>query len=409
MSAQAQQQGRARGMVLRGFLAQNVAVGSTFGAFGVSVIPLQAQFGASRGMVSLAVSLAVLTMGLAAPLTAMLIGRTGLRTTMTAGVLLSLLGSVGLAFAPGMSAVLLLYAVPIGLGLAFSGPFPSSVLASNWYPRNPGLALGLTNMPLLVALLPMAGLHIIEAYGLDMLYLALAGLNLLLLPFVLTIRDRPGTPSAPDGGGPQAGGQGAPMIGVAALLRNPRFQAMCIGAGLLNAAGIIGISHMVAFGMERGIAATDAAVLLSVMGGAAVVGSLLAGYLCGRIGPAPTLALIAAVLCAGWLAMATVVQFLPMLLAALLLGIVGAGVFPSVNMLSGRLFGQESLPRVIGLFSLMTLPLTFGLPPLAGVARDQAGSYAPMVAALIGGAAAVALLFLFMARSGRQAAAAPQG
>jgi len=44
------QDGRARMMVFRAFLAQNVAVGCAFGGFGVSVLPLQQLYGAQGNL-----------------------------------------------------------------------------------------------------------------------------------------------------------------------------------------------------------------------------------------------------------------------------------------------------------------------------------------------------------------------
>lgn len=383
-------------MVFRAFLAQNVAVGCAFGGFGVSVLPLQEKFGASRGGATLALALCVLMMGLSAPLIGVLIGRIGLRWTMTIGTVLSATGYVLLAVAPGMTAVLLLYALPIGIGLAMFGSFPASVLASNWFPNNPGPALGVANMPLFVALLPMVGMALIRDHGLVALYLTLAGLHLLVLPFILGVSDGPADRQHPRIDGHDHGAHD--MLPAAMILRRPAFWAMSIGAGYLNAVGIAGISHLVAFVAERGVAASQSALLLSIMGGASVMGSLLVGLLCGRLGAARTLALIAAALCLSWLLLQSTMQFGPMAAATLLAGAGGAGVFPAVNMLTGRLFGQKSLPRVIGLFSLFTLPLTFCLPPLAGVLRDAVGGYGPVVAIIVGGTATVALIFLMMAR-----------
>ena len=258
--------GTRRMMVFRAFMAQNVAIGCAFGGFGVSVIPLQEHYGASRGTATLALALCVMVQGLVGPLIGSLIGRIGLRWTMTIGALISGAGYALLAVAPSMPVVLLLYALPIGVGLAMFGSFPASVLASNWFPRNPGTALGIANTPLLVAILPMAGLVLIRDYGLASFSLALAALLL-------------------------------------------------IGAG-------------------------------------------------------------------------------------------AAGVYPAINMLSGRLFGIGSLPRVIGLSGMVTLPLTFCLPPLAGVLRDAADGYAPVIAVIVASATAAAIIFMVLARlSARQAPA----
>lgn len=387
--------GKARLMVFRAFLAQNVGVGCAFGGFGVSVLPLQEQFGASRGAATLALALAVLMMGLVSPLIGTLIGRIGLRWTMIIGASLSATGYALLAVAPSMTAVLLLYALPIGIGLAMFGPFPASVLASNWFPKNPGPALGIANMPLFVALLPIVGVTMIRDQGLGAFYFTLAALHLLLVPFMLGIADGPADRHHP---ADSHGHVAHDMMPTRVLLRRPAFWIMCLGAGYLNAVGITGVSHLAAFATEKGVAPGEAALLLSIIGGAAVVGSLLVGLLCGRLGAARTLALLAVTLCASWFVLRSSSQFAPMAAASLLVGAASAGVFPAVNMLSGRLFGQDTLPRAIGLFGLFTLPLTFCLPPLAGVLHDAAGGYDVVVAIIIGGSAAVAILFLMMGR-----------
>lgn len=396
--------GKRRLMVMRAFLAQNVAIGCAFGGFGVSVLPLQEKFGASRGTTALAISLCVLVLGLVGPLVATLIGRIGLRWTMVIGTLLSGAGYALLAVAPNMTVVLVAYALPIGIGLAMFGPFPASVLASNWFPHNPGLALGVANMPLLVAAMPMAGLAAITAYGLSGFYLALAVLHILLVPFLLGVTDGPaGRPAVAGAHGPSGDAGAKAMVSTATLLRRPAFWAMCVGGGFLNATGITGVSHLVAFAAERGVATEQAAGLLSIVGGAAVIGSLFVGFLCGKLGSARTLALLATALGGAWLVMLGTTTFAVLAVAALFMGAAGAGVFPAINMLSGRLFGIASLPRVVGLFGLVTLPLTFCIPPLAGVVRDILNGYDPVVGFLIAGCAAVAVLFVTMGRGAAHA------
>jgi MFS family permease len=391
-------------MVARAFLAQNVAVGCAFGGFGVSVLPLQQLYGASTGTTTLSLALCVLVLGLVSPLIGALIGRIGLRWTMTIGTVISGAGYALLAIAPSMPVVLLLYALPIGVGLAMFGPFPASVLASNWYRRNPGTALGIANTPLFVALLPMVGLIVIRDHGLAAFYLTLAALHVALLPVMLGVSDAPAEAGQQSAHGHGHGG-GA-MMSARALLRRPAFWVISLGAGYLSAVGITAVSHLVAFVAERGVAASEAAGLLSIMGGAAVIGSLVIGFLCGRLGAPFSLGLIAAGLALSWMALLSTTSFPLMALASLMLGAGGAGVFPAVNMLSARLFGQDSLPRVIGLFGVVTLPLTFFLPPLAGVLRDIIGGYGPVAMILICGCVIIALLFFGMARIGRRVQAA---
>ncbi|MCK0530854.1 MFS transporter [Sphingobium agri] len=388
--------GRAWMMVFRAFLAQNVAVGSAFGGFGVSVLSLQELHGASRGETALALSLSVLGMGLVSPFVAALIARLGLRWTMTIGALISGCGYGLLAIAPNMQVVLLLYAVPIGAGLSMFGPFPASVLASNWFRHNPGLALGIANMPLFVALMPMAGLIIIRDQGLPAFYLTLAALHLALLPLMIGVSDAATHGVEHTEGSPRS--DSGVMRSIRSVLSSPSFWVMSLFAGYLNAVGITGVSHLAAFAAERGVGAEEAAGLLSILGGAAIIGSIAVGILSNRLGAPATLALIGAGMAISWFVLLSTLSFPIMALAALTLGAGGAGIFPAVSMLSGRLFGQQSLPRIIGLYSPVTLPLTFFLPPLAGVLRDEMRSYTPVAVIIIGGCAIVTMVFLAMAR-----------
>lgn len=385
-------------MVGRAFLAQNVAIGCAFGGFGVSVLPLQRIYGASSATAALALSMCVLVLGLVSPLIGSVIGRFGLRWTMIAGTLISGIGYALLAVAPNMLVVLLLYALPLGIGLAMFGPFPSSVLASNWYPHNPGPALGIANTPLFAAMLPMIGLVVIRDHGLSSFYLMLAGLHVVLIPFLLSVSDAPADATHPPA---DAHGHVAhSMVSASSLLRNPMFWTMSIGAGFLNSIGITGVSHLVAIVAEQGVVSSEAAGLLSIMGGSAVVGSLVIGVLCGKLGAPRTLALLASALAISWLVLMGTTSFIPMALCALVIGASSAGVFPAVNMLSVGLFGSEALPRAIGLFGLVTLPLTFGIPPLVGLMRDGVGRYGPVIWLLVIGCALVAILFVTTTKAG---------
>ena len=392
-------------MAVRGFLCQNVSVGCAFGGFGVAVGEIKAQYAVSMGLASMGLALAVLTMGLVSPLVARMIGHFGLRRTMLTGLTLSGLGYVALAFAPNIYVVLAAFGLLIGIGIAMFGPFPASVLASNWFQPNAGGALGFVNMPVMVALVPLLGVALIKTQGLPTFFLALAGIHVLLVPVVLGVIDAP--PGTAAGGDAQGHGANS-ATSARAILTRPVFWAVVVGAGCLSAAGIVGISHIVAFATERGLPDADAALLLSIMGGASIIGSLLAGIIANRIGSANTLALIGALIAGGW-AVLYATSFYPLLLmATLVLGACGAGVFPAVNMLGAQIFGVSALARVIGLFTLCTLPMNFLLPPAAGVLRDHSVNYNPVIVAIIAMAAAIMALFLVTARAVASRRTAPE-
>ncbi len=54
-------------MVALGFLAQNLAIGLTFGSFGVLIKPVATDLGASRAAASLGIAIILLLMGFAGP------------------------------------------------------------------------------------------------------------------------------------------------------------------------------------------------------------------------------------------------------------------------------------------------------------------------------------------------------
>lgn len=393
---------RGPAMILRGFLCQNLAVGLAFGSFGVALLPLQERFGIGRGMASLGIALAVMTMGLAAPLLATVIARIGMRATMMGGIVLSACGYVMLALAPNVGVVLLAYAGPIGLGLVGFGPLPSTVLAGNWYRANPGPAIGLVNMPLMMVLVPLASVPLIRELGLTGLYLAFAGLHVLLLPLAWGVVASPdgaaagATPLA--GHGVAAGAAHPGTIPASAILGSPVFWCAAVGSGVLHAVGIIASAQLVALGLERGLGAEQAASLISVMGVASIVGAFGAGLLCARIGGGKALVLIALGTGAGWLMLWGAHSLVLMAAVTLLIGAGGSAVFPAMGVLASEKFGPDAVSRVLGLFGLATLPFNFGLPPLAGVLHDSAGSYDPVLATIVLACAVVALLYLMISR-----------
>ncbi len=139
-------------MVVLAFMAQNFAIGLSLGAFGVSVLAIESTFHTKRTLASLGGSLVVLSLGVLAPVVAVLLERYTIRRTMLAGVVLGSIGYVALAVAPNIWLFLAAFALLVGPRACMAGNLPGSVLLNNWFAEDKGRAIGLMMMPLFIML-----------------------------------------------------------------------------------------------------------------------------------------------------------------------------------------------------------------------------------------------------------------
>jgi len=379
-------------MLVRGFFAQNIAIGCSFGGFAVSVLAIEARYHSSRAMAEMLLALTLLSMSLLAPLAGGMIVRIGIRMTMTIGVVLSAAGYLALAFAPTIAIVLAASALLIGPGAALFGALPASVLVSGWYPQAQGRALGIANVPLFIALIPLLGLFVIERFGVGSFFLCLAGLHILLLPLMLGVKEAPVLAEETIEAAALSGHHPLRLI-----LSIGMFWLIALGDGVLNATNITSTSHIIPMAMEGGVSPTAAALLLSIAGGATIFGSILSGFLCDRLGAAQTLALSGFGSAISWAILAATGWFPALVISMTLSGICGAAVFPPTSVLVTRIFGAPALPRVLGLLSVFTLPLTFVMSPAVGRVHDIVGSYSMVVIAMMIICALIAVEFLWVA------------
>ena len=390
------------------FLAQNFAIGLSIGSFGVSVLAIQSEFNTSRTLASLGGSLEILMMGALGPLVAILMERFTIRGTMLAGVVLGSIGYVALWAAPNIWVFLAAYALLVGPGVVMAGNLPGSTLVTNWFPVDTGRAIGLMMMPLFIMLVPLASTPVIEALGLRNLYLVLAAVNLLMFPLLLLVKDRPpaaelaslepeGTPLAP---APDPG----VVLPIKQILMRVDFWILVAGLGVLNGSGMVKISHLVALVAEQGRSINEATLLLTVSGGAGVVGSLVFGWLADRIGGPLALMINGLIQAATW-----TIFFLhpgmPLLFVdATLMGICGAGVFSAYLVTLVGLFGRASLARALGLAGIFAMAATFAAPPVAGLLYDVSGNYGTMLTTISTACFVAALCMGALAFRGRGAA-----
>ena len=147
--------------------------------------------------------------------------------------------------------------------------------------------------------------------------------------------------------------------------------------------------HLAVHGMDLGMTAGRAALLLSVLGGASIVGRLVMGGGADRFGGKNAYILSFVLLLASLVGLVATSAHLPLFLIVALYGVTHGGFFTLVSPVVAEYFGMQAHGSIFGTILFCgTLGGSIG-PILAGRVFDLTGSYRPSfiglgVLALIG-------------------------
>jgi MFS family permease len=358
--------------------------------FGILLKPLAAEFSWSREAVSAAFGIAAIMVAVCSPFLGSLFDRFGPRR-----VILPCLAIFGVAFA---SLSLLtphlwhLYAVFVVLGIVGNGTaqMAYSRAVSSWFDQRRGVALAvmLCGGAVGAMVLPPVAQTLIRAFGWRLTCVTLGASALAIgLPMVAGfVRERPAQGAA--GGGPRLGST------VREGLRSGAFWILVAVLFVASIAQNGAIAHLVALLTDRGISPGGAAVALSAMGGASLLGRLATGWLLDRFFAARvSFALLTAAACGIFLLSAA--ASLPMaVFAAALIGVGMGGQAGVVPYMLSRYFGLRSFATLYG-FTWTAYACAGAIGPLImGRAFDATGSYETLLVRLAGATVGVALLML---------------
>lgn len=377
--------------------AQNLAIGMTFGAYGLLIADLAEAFDAGRSQLSLGIALVSLVMGLCAPLLGLLLDRWSIRGTMLLGTGLAATGFLLAAGASSLAAFLLSYGLIVSAGIAGFGVLPAGKLAANWFPHATGRALGIVSLPILVAVGPPLFGWILEVSSWRTLLRGFALACLCLAPLLLLLRDQP--PGAKDCASHAVGAASdSPEEGWRASLADGRLWLLVLIGGAMFSGGIVLVTHVVQHALQLGISLPQASLLLSINGVAAIAGAALFGWLADRLQPTGALALNLALQVLAWPVLIMQDSLAGLALATAVLGLCGGGAHPALSTLLGRIYGARRFGTLLGLVTLLVIPFNFGAAPIAGLFFDLAGSYTPAFVLLSTFAMTGLLLVLLLRR-----------
>ena len=339
--------------------------------FGIFLKPLTEEFGWSRQAASLAFGIAAIMIAVCSPPLGYLLDRVGARR-----VILPCMAVFGCAFA---SLALLtrhlwhLYAIFAILGAVGSGTahlaFTRAV--STWFDRHRGMALALVMAGGAVGaiVLPPAAQALIQSLGWRAAFAILGAMVLAVaLPVVVPlVRERPGFG--------RANRVEAEGVTVAQAMRSRAFWILIVVLFLFSIGQNGALAHLSALLTDRGVSPHDAAVAVSLMGAASLLGRLVTGWLLDRFF-APGVAFCVFALAALGIFILSSAHSLGMgSLAAILVGAGMGGEADMTPYILSRYFGLRSFSMLYG-FTWTGYAIAGAIGPvLMGRAFDTTASY----------------------------------
>lgn len=333
-------------------------------SFSAFLAPLEHEFAASRGDVSLVFSVAVCLYFLLGAATGPIAARFGVRPTILLGVAFLALGFYAAGNADTIGGVFFGYGLGIGLGIACTY-VPSVAAVQPWFTARRGLASGLAVAGIGVGTLagpPVAEL-LIASLGWRGAFGALAAAVLViggLAGALVTTPEPRGAPASEP---------------LASLLRSKSFRWLYVGGVLVGVGTFIPFVHLVPYAEAHGVPRSTAVLLVGAIGVGSTAGRFLLGGLADRFGRDLGLAAMYAacgVLLLLWL-LAT--EAWALFAIALAYGAAYGGFVALMPALAADLFGPQRASAVIGvLYTSVGWGALIG-PSLAGYAYDFSGSY----------------------------------
>ena len=371
--------------------------------FGVFLKPLSADFHWSREAVSSAFGLAALSVAACSPLIGNLLDRFPARR-----IVLPCLAVFGCAFA---SLSLLsnhlwhLYATFIVLGIVGNGTaqLAYSRAVSTWFEEKRGMAFAILMCGGAVGamLLPPLAQWLVAIAGWRRAFLLLGAMVLLIgLSAGSQIREKPVselTPSVPKAGASVTEGLRSWIFWIIVLV------LFCVSLGQ-NAS----IAHLAALLTDRGVSAASAALAVSVLGAATLLGRIGTGWLLDRCF-APRVSFCLLAVSAFGVFLLSSVRSAPIGFAgAALIGLGMGGEADVTPYLIAKYFGLRSFSTLYG-FTWTAYAIAGAIGPvIMGKAFDATGSYAVLLLWLSLITAGAGALMLLLPRYGTRTRSIPQ-
>jgi len=258
-------------------------------SFSAFLLPLQHDFAASRGSISLVFSIAGFFYFALGVITGPLADRFGSRLLEVVGMILTGAGLVVASLAQTLLQVYAAYGIGVGLGIGCSY-VPAVGAVQRWFLRRRGFASGLAVSGIGVGTLvvPPLAKFMIDALGWRETYLLLgifaivAGAGMALL-----IEDDPSKRGLGADGDPPTAAARAPASARDSIRRaitSQRFIGLYASCFICSFGLFVPFVHLVPYALDYGIASSAAVLLVGAIGVGSTAGRFLLGGLADRLG-----------------------------------------------------------------------------------------------------------------------------
>ncbi len=356
------------------------------GVLPVYFVPLEHELGWSRAALANVGAASILAYGLTQPFAGGLCDRFGPRVVVAVAVAFCGLGALA------MSAVsrLWLFAL-VSVGLVATGAGAASMtagtsIAARWFTHRRALVVSIAGAGVSagqLVVIPLADwLTVGHGWRAANLVLGLLLLGLVLPVCAWLIRSDPADLGLRRHGedgearSPEAAAADARVTPIGAALKTSGFWLLAGSFAICGytSFGVVGV-HLIPHAIDEGFTSSQAAAAVALMGGMNIVGTMLSGWFCDRLGHRRPLAFFyffrgVALLILLWLPNMLVLD-----LWAVLFGLNYIATVPPTAAMTANLFGRRSVGAIFGWISLAhQIGAAIGAS-LGGITHDLFGSY----------------------------------
>ncbi len=353
-------------------------------SFSLMVKPLQQEFDGIREQISRAFSLAAISVAICSPFMGKLFDRFEPHKIIVSFMVAFGLGLASLAWlTPHLDR---LYATAVFIGVAGTGTYQlgyARVVAS-WFERRLGGALSFVVAGSGVGSLffPPLVQHLIATYGWRHTYLLLAALPLfvgapLTLIFARSLRANPARAAADPSAAVESQGKAWREA-----IRTRSFWLLAFGVCCISLSENGALAHLAPMLSDRGFKLSEAALVVSILGGSSLAGRLILGWLLDYLEGSyiATFSLLAAG--AGMFLLAHAASFHAASVAALIGGLGMGCELDLIPYMLKRYFGLRSFSTLYGLIYSVFAVAGATAPLLLGHIYDISGSYTGILSIL---------------------------